>query len=242
MSKKKSGRILSVDFTGVETKELIPDGDYAVIVKEVTEESGDKGKYLNWVMEINTGEFKGKRLYYITSLTKQSLWNLRAVLEALGIEVSKSKMQLDIQSYRGMEMGVSVETEKYKGKLKNTVVDIYNLEDSGDDDEEGEDKEDLEEMDIDELIEYAAEQEIDLTRKQKKSKAKTLAAIQEAEKEGDEGEGDEEDDEEDIEAMDLDELIEYAQKQEIDLTRKQKKSKNLALAAIQEAEEEGEVE
>lgn len=252
MSKRsKSGKIISVDFTGVETKSLIPDGDYAIKVKEVTTEEGDKGPYLNWVMDITTGEFKGKRLYYITSLSKQSLWNLRAVLEALGVEVPKKKMKLDLKAYSGMEMGVSVEQEKYRGKLKNVVVDIYNLEDvEGEEGEEG-GEDDIEDMDLDELIEYAEKEDIDLTKKQQKSKAKALAAIQEAEEEeepeGKEEEGEEEEEdgeeeggeeEDDIEDMDLGELIAYAEKEDIDLTAKQKKSKSKTLKAIQKEEEE----
>ena len=232
--KKKSGKIISVDFTGVEVKQITPEGDYAVKVKEITEETGDKGQYLAWVLEVSTGEFKGQKLYYNTSLTKQSLWNLRAVLEALGVEVSKGKMQLDIKSYYGMEMGVSVETEKYRGKLKNVVVDIYNLEDADDGDDDGK-EEDLEEMSLEELIEYAEEEEIELTAKQKKSKAKALAAIQEAEAEEPEAEAESE--EQDLEDMSLEELVEYAEEEEIELTRKQRKSKSKALAAIQEAEE-----
>lgn len=140
MTKKsrKSGRVIEVDFTDVETRELIPDGDYAVKVKDISEEKGEKGPYLNWELLISTGEYKGKKLWYITSLTKQSLFNLRAVLEALGVEVPKSKMQIDPPSYKGLEMGVSVESEKYKGKMKNVVTDIYNLEEDEGDEDEGE--------------------------------------------------------------------------------------------------------
>lgn len=226
MVKKKSGKIISVDFTGVETKQVIPDGDYAIKVKDIEEEEGDKGKYLNWILDITTGEYKGKRLYYITSLTKQSLWNLRAVLEALGVEVPKGKMNLDLPSYKGLEMGVTVETEKYRGKLKNVVVDIYNLEET--EESEGDEEVDLDEMDLDELVEYAEEQEIELTNKQKGSKSKTLAAIKEAE---------ETVEDEDLDEMSLEELIEYAEENEIELTRKQKGSKSKALTAIKEAEE-----
>jgi len=131
---KKTGKLVTVDFTDVETRELIPDGDYHVRVEEIEQEEGDKGPYLNWVLKIPSGEYKGKKLYYMTSLTKQSLWNLRAVLEALGVEVPKSKMSLDLPSYKGLEMGVTVETEIYRKKEKNVVVDIWNLEDEGEDD------------------------------------------------------------------------------------------------------------
>lgn len=234
MSKRsRAGKIIQVDFTDVETRELIPDGDYAIKVKEVTEEEGDKGKYLNWNMVVTTGEYKGKTLWYITSLTKQSLWNLRAVLEALGLEVPKGKMGLDLPSYKGLEMGVAVETEKYRGKTKNVVVDIYNLEEDREEGEGGGEEEDLDEMDLEELIEYAEKEEIELTKRQKKNKKSALAAIKEAEEE-------EEEEEVDLEEKSLEELVEYAEEKEIELTAKQKKSKSKALATIQEAEKEEE--
>lgn len=146
---KKTGKLVTVDFTDVETRELIPEGDYHVRVEDIEQEEGDKGPYLNWELKIPSGEYKGKKLWYITSLTKQSLWNLRAVLEALGVEVPKSKMALDLPSYKGLEMGVSVEIEKYKGKEKNVVVDVWNLEDEGDESgsDEGEGSDDSGEED-----------------------------------------------------------------------------------------------
>jgi len=140
-NRKKSGKVITVDFTDVETRELLPPDEYIAKVHDIEEEEGDKGPYLNWILKVSEGEYKGKTLYYITSLTKQSLWNLRAVLEALGIEVPKSKLSLDLPSYKGLEMGVTVETEKYKNKEKNVVVDVYNPyeEDSGDSDDGDED-------------------------------------------------------------------------------------------------------
>ena len=45
---KKTGKLVTVDFTDVETRELIPEGDYTVSVADITEEEGKKAPYLNW--------------------------------------------------------------------------------------------------------------------------------------------------------------------------------------------------
>ena len=178
---------MTIDFTGVESTGLVvPEDDYQVKVIEVEEEEGKKGAYWNWTLEIADGKFKGKKLYYITSLAPQSLWNLRSTLEALGMEIPDSPVDIDLDELIDMEMGVSVEHEKYKGKTKNRVVDVFNLEESGEEeesedeeaeDEEEDEEEDLDNMSLEELIEYAEENEIKLKEKDKLNKKKAKAAI-----------------------------------------------------------------
>lgn len=192
---RRTGKIISVDFTDVETRSVIPEDDYAVKVVDVTEEEGDKGPYLNWELKITEGEHKGTTLWHITSLTPQSLWNLRATLEALGEEVPDSKLDVDLSELKGGEMGVTVEVEKYKGRNKNAVVDVFVLgEEEGSEDEsksesegesesESEGEPDLDEMSLKELITYAKENKIKLSDKQKTSKSRALRAIKAAEEE-----------------------------------------------------------
>ena len=128
-------------------------------------------------------------------------------------------------------------------------------------DEDGEEV-DLEEMSLEELIEFADDNDIKLTAKQKKRKSAALEAIKDAmgdDEEADEEADDEEDDEDSgdtdeeevdddeevaLEDMDLEGLVEFAEENDIKLTAKQKKRKSAALSAIQEAldntdEEEG---
>lgn len=141
--KRSQGKVVTVDFTDVDTREIVPEDDYICVVHDVEEDEGDKGTYWTWIFKIKSGEYKGKKLYYITSLAKQSLFSLRAVLEALGEEIPKSKVDVDRQKYIGMDIGVSVEVGKYKKKDKNEVVDVFNPEDE--DEEGGEEDEGTEE-------------------------------------------------------------------------------------------------
>ncbi len=198
----KKGSIITVDFTGVEGRSVVPNDNYAVRVEEVTKEQGDKGAYLQFVLKITDGEFKGRKLWHICSLAPQSLWNLRATLEAMGRTVPTSKMQLDYRSLKGSEFGVTTELETYKGKQKAKVVDVFKLGEeeageSSEDQEEAEDSEeteenqeetveageeeeiDLEELSLEELLAFAEEHEIELTKKQKMTKQRAIAAIRE---------------------------------------------------------------
>jgi len=70
-------------------------------------------------------------LYHICTLAHDGLFNLRATLEALNIEVPSSKMKIDmafLNELKGLEFGVSTENEIYKKKEKSRVVDVFSLE------------------------------------------------------------------------------------------------------------------
>jgi len=152
---KKRGRIVKVDFTGVKAGGArVPDGDYRVrvvdIEERVSENSGQP--YLNWELEIVGGEYDGATIYHTTSLQKQALFNLRATLEALGLDVPESAMEIDLDALIGLEMGVTVEVQEVQGRKRSRVVDVFSLEelegdDDDDEDDEDEDTEDDEEED-----------------------------------------------------------------------------------------------
>lgn len=155
--RQKRSMAVTVDFSDVESREVIPEGDYIARIHDVSKEQGEKGPYFAWVMKIPSGEYKGKDLYYNTSLTKQSLWSLRAFIEALGDTVPKGKMDVDPEKYKGQNVGVSVEIEKYKGRDKNTVVDVFSPEES--EEEEGEEEEEEGEESEEEEEEEGSEEE-----------------------------------------------------------------------------------
>jgi len=189
---KKKGRVVSIDFTGVKSGggggDKIPEGEYLVTVKEVNEEVSEKsGKpYLNWVLEIAEGKYAGKRLYHITSLQPQALFNLRNTLEAAGVEVPEKLVDVNLDDLIDRVLGVSVEHEEYQGKKKSKVVDTFAPEDmEGDDDddeeededdededdeeEEDEDEEDYDEMDLADLKKLCKERGLKVPKKAKKN-------------------------------------------------------------------------
>ena len=249
-------RVVNLNMKDVSVGGVILEGEYIVTVDEVSVEESQQGnQYLKWVFKVIDGPQKNSKIYHNTSLLPQSLFNLKNLLIALGVPVPDKAFQLNLDECEGCNCGVTVTHETYDGKKRPRVTDVFPLDAS---DVEGEDDGEevyLEEMSLEELIEFADENDIKLTAKQKKRKSAALAAIQDAlgdDEEEDEEADDEEADDEDTESedeaddeeegeepaledMDLDQLVEFAEENEIKLTAKQKKRKSAALAAIQEA-------
>lgn len=125
---KKKGNIVTLDMRGVETKINVEPGEYDAKVVEVTQEEGDKGTYLSWKFEvIESGDFEGAVLYYNTSLTKQSLWNLKGLLETLDVDIPDDEFDIDLDDLADLELRLVVDEEEYQGKMKPRVVDFEPL-------------------------------------------------------------------------------------------------------------------
>lgn len=248
-------RVVNLNMKDVSVGGVIPEGEYIVTVDEVSVEESQQGnQYLKWVFKVIDGPQKNSKIYHNTSLLPQSLFNLKNLLIALGVPVPDKAFQLNLDECEGCNCGVTVTHETYDGKKRSRVTDVFPLDASDVEGEDDGEEVDLEEMSLEELIEFADENDIKLTAKQKKRKSAALAAIQDAlgdDEEEDEEADDEEADDEDteseeeesdedeeepaLEGMDLEALIEFAEENEIKLTAKQKKRKSAALAAIQEA-------
>lgn len=249
-------RVVNLNMKDVSVGGVIPEGEYIVTVDEVSVEESQQGnQYLKWVFKVIDGPQKNSKIYHNTSLLPQSLFNLKNLLIALGVPVPDKAFQLNLDECEGCNCGVTVTHETYDGKKRSRVTDVFPLDASDVEGEDDGEEVDLEEMSLEELIEFAEENDIKLTAKQKKRKSAALAAIQDAlgdDEEEDEKADDEEADDEDTESedeadeeeedeepaledMDLDQLVEFAEENEIKLTAKQKKRKSAALAAIQEA-------
>jgi hypothetical protein len=124
---KKKG--ISVDFTGVESGgRHVPEGDYLLEVAEVeTKQGKESGEdYLSFTFEIVEGDAKGTKVYHNCSLQPQALFNLRGLLEALGVDIpEKGAMDLDPEELVGMKCGASLQTETYEGKKKSRPVEFF---------------------------------------------------------------------------------------------------------------------
>lgn len=247
-------RVVNLNMKDVSVGGVIPEGEYIVTVDEVSVEESQQGnQYLKWVFKVIDGPQKNSKIYHNTSLLPQSLFNLKNLLIALGVPVPDKAFQLNLDECEGCNCGVTVTHETYDGKKRSRVTDVFPLDASDVEGEDDGEEVDLEEMSLEELIEFADENDIKLTAKQKKRKSAALAAIQDAlgdedeeeevddeeaddeDTESEEEESDEDEEEPALEDMDLDQLVEFAEENEIKLTAKQKKRKSAALAAIQEA-------
>lgn len=230
-------RVLNLNMKDVSVGGVIPEGEYAVTVDEVSVEESQQGnQYLKWVFKVLDGKQKGSKIYHNTSLLPQSLFNLKNLLIALGVPVPDKAFQLNLDECEGCNCGVTIAHETYDGKKRSRVTDVFPLDSTEVEDDDDSEDVDLEEMSLEELIEFAEENDIKLTAKQKKRKSAALEAIQEAiSDEDEEDEEVEEDDDVELEDMSLEQLVGFAEENDIKLTAKQKKRKSAALAAIQEA-------
>lgn len=130
-SRNRRGNVVTLNMKDVEGKRpLVEPGDYEAAVEEVTRETGDKADYLKWVFTISDDDkdHAGQKLYLNTSLSEQSLWNLRGLLEALDVEIPDEEFDLDLAEMAGLEVMLSVEHEKYEGRNTARVVDYSPIE------------------------------------------------------------------------------------------------------------------
>lgn len=242
----KAKTSVKVDFTNVEASGNHPEGRFLFTVEGVPEikTSDNSGNdYINWKLKSSMG-----MVWHMTSLAPQALFNLRNVLESLGLEVEQSAMDLDLTELEGLTCGGEVEHEVYGGKKRARLIDIFpeaELDDEGagtpapkgngkgkpaeEEEEEGEDLTyaDLAEATKEELLEIAKDNEVEgITLKLKKDLEALRAHIAEQlelEAPEEEGEG-EEPTYASVQEMEKDELLALAKEHEVDgITLKLKK-------------------
>lgn len=244
---KNKNKGIKVDLSGVETgRKAVPEGSYHVKLVEATIEESQSTKgaqYIKMVFEVTEGKHKGAKLFHNCSLQPQALFNLKAVLVAIGYEIPGKAFEFDIAEIIDSECDIEVANEIFEGKKKAVIVEFLDPDDSDDDDDS--DDVDLESLDKDELVQLAEELKI---AKKKIKAAKTeeaLIELIEAEDEdkvaeayeelfGDDEE-EEEEDEPDYESMTLAELKEECEERGIKVP---KKAKEAALIELLEADDE----
>lgn len=229
-SKKSNG--LKIDFTGVEARAAAhPEGRFAFAVEDVevktSENSGND--YLQWVLK----SAKGK-VFYITSLASHALWNLKSVLEAAGQDVPDGELELDLEELKELEFGGEVVHEKYEGKTKGVIAEVFPVdevegaseEENSEEEEEEVTFESVQEMDLDELLELASDNDIKVTKKQQKdvdALRDFLCEKLDLEEEEEEEEEGEEPTYEEVQEMDEEELDELCEEHDLKIKAKDKK-------------------
>lgn len=209
-NKRKSNSV-SVDFTGVESNGRAKPGRGLATVKACTLEESSNGSYLSWQITPNDGGL----VYHNTSLQPQSLWALRNFLEAMGLEVPEAEMELDLDEYIGLELGVEIEMESYQGKKRPRIIDVFpaseldgeadgNDGDEDDDDEDDDSKveltaSDVKKMNMAELEDVVESNDLEPPKKVSRDKNKLAdwiidqLELEEADDDEDEGENEEAD-------------------------------------------------
>lgn len=153
-----------LDFTNVKESSGInpkhrPAGDYRVKISKVTEETSKKGN-LQWVFVMVPTDMQSAAYPYYCQLEENTLWKVRNLLIAAGIDVPKKKVNVDPNKLVGREIGVTLDDDEYEGKLKSVITAVFpasDLDDAEDDassdetEDEADDSEDVSEEDMEEL-------------------------------------------------------------------------------------------
>lgn len=94
-AKKKTAR---VDFSKV-SKQFEGDMEYAIRVAECTLEEGNEYPYFSLKLSGADEEYENSVMYHNASTSPQSLWRLRPLVEALGIEIPEGEMDLEPEDF-----------------------------------------------------------------------------------------------------------------------------------------------
>ena len=209
MAKKNAGT-LRIDFSKEEDsggggRIHWPEGDYHVqILKAESVRSGDKDTPgLKVTFKVLDGKKKNKTFSDTLWITPKSLVRIRLLLEAVGVKVPKSAVNLPLAKLKGKELWVELETEEKDGYDPRSRVafrgftseEDYESDDDADEDidDEDEDEEDDEDEDDDE------EDEDEPPARKKRARKRAPAKKSKKSKKSD-------DDDDDLEELDLDDL------------------------------------
>jgi hypothetical protein len=183
------GKVIHVNFEGVESgggvNPRVPESDYGLKCTGADLKKGkDSGEgYIDFAFKLTKGPKRGvgKTLHHSCSLQKQSLWNLRNLLESMGMTVPSKAVKIPVDKLKGKECAGTVVDDEYEGRKKSIIGSFFPLEDLG---KTSDDADELEE----ESEEEVEGEEEEAKPAKTKTKKKKKPAAEEEEVEGEEEE------------------------------------------------------
>ena len=101
--------------------ELFPDGTYLVTIQPSSKikQSDAGGAYIMCIAKCDEGELEGKLIGWNCSLLPQALWNLKAMLEVIGIEWDEEGFELE--DLFDKQLLIDVSTRQWNNEDRNQV-------------------------------------------------------------------------------------------------------------------------
>ncbi len=128
---------VNVDFSEVEEFEAMPKGNYDCVIEkvEVRDSNSSDYQYLNWELKVADGEFKDRRLWFITSFSPKALFRLKQTLENLGMYDEDLNFDFDDESGAvldpvlvGLPCTAAVSQRVYNETMQNQVDAIVDTD------------------------------------------------------------------------------------------------------------------
>lgn len=120
----------AIDFSGVKDRgdynpKQVTEGDYRATIVQVKDGEGKKSGDFQYEFKIKLEKYSQYSYPYYCTLTEQTLWKLRNLLIAAGINVPKKKVKLDPNRVIGKAIGVTMEDDEYDGKMKSVIGAVF---------------------------------------------------------------------------------------------------------------------
>ena len=157
MARKKKSSGVRVDLSKVGSA-FSPNEEYEVICEECTLEEGQKAPYFKLKLR-GVNDYSDSTMYHNASTSDESLWRLRPLLEAFGIEIPDGPMDLEAEDFIGKHAMCSTFKDTYAGGSSIKPDEFWPVDgassSSGDDDDDG--GLNLDEIDDDDIKKIAKE-------------------------------------------------------------------------------------
>ncbi len=122
---------INVNLNDVESGfELFPDGVFPVEIQETTKlKQSDAGPYIMVIAKCTDGEMEDKMIGWNCSLLPNALWNLKAMMEAAGIEWEEDGF--DLEELFEAQLMIEVSSYEYPAgsdKYRNQVDGYHSID------------------------------------------------------------------------------------------------------------------
>jgi hypothetical protein len=106
----------------------MPEGDYAAIVVDVMDQESKNGNDM-WVYTIKLKDYPRAVYAYYCVLEEKSLFKIRHLFTAAGIDIPRKLAMIDPNRIIGKEIGVGLEDDEYDGNIRSKITAVMELED-----------------------------------------------------------------------------------------------------------------
>src|ERR1035437_10407307 len=123
--KEKQTTMAILNFGGVTTNdfEVLPIGTYNAFIFDIklkTSQAGDG--YYNWEFTVSDDDYKGRKIFMVTSLKPEALWKLKKTLQDLTGETLDGEFEFEAAEFIGCEVAITIKHRTWEGKTQMDVV------------------------------------------------------------------------------------------------------------------------